>query len=130
MIGRVREGATVGGVTPASGVRWEGYRHAELWDMIMRSKPDELFARVDRWHAIADKLAECNEFLQKRLNVLLTTWRAPPRRPRPAASNGSSPGHRTPRPGRARSGHTWGTTATRWSAPGCGCRNHNTGGPS
>lgn len=81
VVGEVRGNPSAGGldtrVTPASGVRWEGYTHRQMWDMIMRSTPAELFARVDRWHGVATRLEEGNRLIQQRLNTLLATWRGP-----------------------------------------------------
>lgn len=61
----------------SGGVWWEGYTHRQMWDMIMRSKPAELFARADQWRAAADTLVDCNRTLQQRLNALLATWQGP-----------------------------------------------------
>jgi hypothetical protein len=81
LVGEVRESRSMGGldsrVAPTSGVWWEGYTHRQMWDMVMRSTPDELFARVDRWHAVATTLEEGNRLIQQRLNTLLATWRGP-----------------------------------------------------
>jgi hypothetical protein len=48
-----------------------------MWDMIMRSTPAELFARVDRWREVATRLTEGNRVIQQRLNTLLATWQGP-----------------------------------------------------
>jgi hypothetical protein len=48
-----------------------------MWDMIMRSTPAELFARVDGWRDVAAKLEVGNKLIQQRLNTLLTTWQGP-----------------------------------------------------
>jgi hypothetical protein len=79
--GEAQESSSVGFVgerlIPAGGVRWQGYSHRQMWDMIMRSRPAELFARADQWQAAATRLEEANTALQQRLNTLLTTWQGP-----------------------------------------------------
>jgi hypothetical protein len=81
LIGEVRQGSSINGLTdrvsPTGDVQWDGYSHAQLWDMIMRSKPDVLFTRVAQWHTAAERLADRNKFLQERLNALLATWQGP-----------------------------------------------------
>jgi uncharacterized protein YukE len=61
----------------ADGVFWEGYSHQEMWGMIMRSRPSELFERVDQWQQVAKKLEAYNKLLQEELSKLLTTWQGP-----------------------------------------------------
>jgi hypothetical protein len=81
VFGEVIRNTATGGVAdriiPAGGVRWEGYSHRQMWDMIMRSQPDELFRSVDQWRSAAIRLEECNKTLQQRLNTLLVTWQGP-----------------------------------------------------
>ena len=81
VIGTAHRESAVGGIhdagIPVGDVRWEGYSHRRMWDMIMRSRPRGLFARADRWRAAADLLVEQNKFLQRKLNTLLATWQGP-----------------------------------------------------
>lgn len=77
VVGEVHGNSSAGGVHSLGGVWWEGYSHRQMWDMIMRSRPAELFARADQWRAAADKLVECNRTIQQRLNALLETWQGP-----------------------------------------------------
>jgi uncharacterized protein YukE len=77
MVGEVRGNSSAGGLDRLGGVWWEGYSHRQMWDMIMRSRPAELFARADQWRAAADRLVECNRTIQQRLNALLATWQGP-----------------------------------------------------
>lgn len=79
LVAEVVGSPSVGGFLPAdpSGVRWEGYSHGDMWSMIMRARPDQLFARVDRWRAVAARLVEGNKGLQRELDALLRTWQGP-----------------------------------------------------
>jgi uncharacterized protein YukE len=77
VVGEVRESSSVESLGSLDGVWWEGYSHRQMWDMIMRSKPAELFERANQWRAAAEKLVECNRTIQQRLNALLATWQGP-----------------------------------------------------
>lgn len=77
VVGEVHGSPSAGGLGSLSGVWWEGYTHRQLWDMIMRSNPAELFARADQWRTAAGKLVDCNRTIQQRLDALLATWRGP-----------------------------------------------------
>ncbi|HEV2779012.1 MAG TPA: PPE domain-containing protein [Actinophytocola sp.] len=81
VVGKVRRVSSDSGlgdrIRPADGVHWEGYTHRQMWDMIMRSNPDDLFARVEQWRTVANTLLDRNRALQQRLNTLLDTWHGP-----------------------------------------------------
>jgi uncharacterized protein YukE len=75
VVDRVSVVSGLGG--PADRVFWEGYSHQEMWGMVMRSRPDELFERVQKWHKLAEQLEASNVSLQRELSVLLRTWQGP-----------------------------------------------------
>jgi PPE family len=55
-------------------VRWEGYDHRELWNMIMDARPDDVFDRHYRWVGLGENLIEVNRTVQAELNRLFQTW--------------------------------------------------------
>ncbi|HEY0638414.1 MAG TPA: PPE domain-containing protein, partial [Pseudonocardiaceae bacterium] len=55
-------------------VRWESYTHQRLWDMVMESRPDDVFDRYERWTSIGTDLTTVNTAVQRSLNELFGIW--------------------------------------------------------
>src|SRR5215470_11397377 len=56
-------------------VRWEGFGHRAMWNMIMDARPDDVFDRYERWTKLGANLTEVNKTVQKTLNTLFGSWR-------------------------------------------------------
>lgn len=56
-------------------VRWEGFSHKHMWNMIMRAQPDDVFRRHCDWNDIGRDLIGINKDIQVALNSLFQTWR-------------------------------------------------------
>jgi hypothetical protein len=55
-------------------VRWDGFSHRHLWNMIMDARPDDVFDRYDRWTRLGEELKTVNTAVQQQLNSLFGTW--------------------------------------------------------
>lgn len=62
------------GPQPLGSVRWEGFTHRHMWNMIMDARPDDVFERYERWNRLGAELIEVNAVVQQQLNTLFTTW--------------------------------------------------------
>jgi hypothetical protein len=56
-------------------VRWDGFGHRHMWNMIMDARPDDVFERHERWTKLGASLAEVNTAVQQTLNSLFESWR-------------------------------------------------------
>jgi len=56
-------------------VRWDGFDHRYLWNMIMDAHPNDVFDRHERWTKLGASLTVVNETVQQTLNTLFGSWR-------------------------------------------------------
>jgi hypothetical protein len=56
-------------------VRWDGFDHRHLWNMVMDARPNDVFDRYERWTKLGARLTEVNEAVQGTLNTLFGSWR-------------------------------------------------------
>ena len=56
-------------------VRWDGFTHRHMWNMVMDAHPDQVFERHREWREVGSTLIEANGTVQESLNGLFTTWR-------------------------------------------------------
>lgn len=55
-------------------VRWEGFTHHHMWNMIMDAEPNDVFGRYRRWQDLGTELASVDEAVQSTLNTLFGAW--------------------------------------------------------
>jgi len=56
-------------------VRWDGFDHRQLCNMIMDAHPNDVFDRHARWTKLGASLTEVNETVRETLNTLFNSWR-------------------------------------------------------
>jgi uncharacterized protein YukE len=56
-------------------VNWDAYQHYQLYDMIMSAKVPEMSARAEQWTALAGKIRETTDDVQRVMQRVTAAWR-------------------------------------------------------
>ena len=73
-IEQVSSGLQWDGPQELGSVRWDGFTHRHMWNMIMDAQPADVFQRYDRWTRLGEEFLGVNENVQNRLNTLFASW--------------------------------------------------------
>ncbi|WP_156753984.1 PPE domain-containing protein [Actinokineospora pegani] len=58
-------------------IRWEAYTHADLYNMVMAAKPEQMADRAWQWKRLSEQINQTTSSVNKAMTSLVQTWRGP-----------------------------------------------------
>ncbi len=55
-------------------VNWDAYQHDQLYDMIMKAKPENMYARAEQWQTLASKIDGTTGRVQQIMENVMGAW--------------------------------------------------------